>query len=37
MPKLEQQWHNVRIETLRRAAELYKKEPNNFLAVELYV
>ena len=27
IPKLEQQWHEDRIVTLRRAAELYKKEP----------
>jgi hypothetical protein len=37
MPKLEQHWHEDRIVTLRRAAELYKKEPDNFLALEIYV
>lgn len=37
MPKLEQQWHEDRIVTLRRAAELYKKEPDNFLSLEIYV
>ena len=37
MPKLEQQWHEDRIVTLRRAAELYKKEPDNFLPLEIYV
>ena len=37
MPKLEQRWHADRIVTLRRAAELYKKEPDNFLPIEIYV
>ena len=37
MPKLEQRWHGDRIVTLRRAAELYKKEPDNFLPIEIYV
>lgn len=37
MPMLEQNWHRDRIVTLRRAAELYKKEPDNFLAIEIYV
>ena len=37
MPMLEQEWHRDRIVTLRRAAELYKKEPDNFLAIEIYV
>ncbi|HEY7312233.1 MAG TPA: hypothetical protein VH643_22910 [Gemmataceae bacterium] len=37
MPMLEQNWHGDRIVTLRRAAELYKKEPDNFLAIEIYV
>jgi hypothetical protein len=37
MPQLEQEWHRDRIVTLRRAAELYKKEPDNFLAIEIYV
>lgn len=37
MPQLEQAWHRDRIVTLRRAAELYKKEPDNFLAIEIYV
>jgi hypothetical protein len=36
MPKLEQQWHSDRILTLRRAAELYRKEPDNFLPLEIY-
>ncbi len=37
MPKLEQHWHGDRILTLRRAAELYQKEPDNFLPIEIYV
>ncbi|HWG44281.1 MAG TPA: hypothetical protein VN688_15990 [Gemmataceae bacterium] len=37
MPKLEQAWHGDRIVTLRRAAELYKKEPDNFLPIEIYI
>jgi hypothetical protein len=35
--KLEQAWHADRIATLRRAAEIYQKEPDNFLAIEIYV
>ena len=37
MPKLEQQWHRDRVLTLRTAADIYRKEPDNFLAVEIYV
>ena len=37
LPKLEQEWHGDRIVTLRRAAEMYKKEPDNFLPIEIYV
>jgi hypothetical protein len=37
MPKLEQEWHRDRIVTLRRAVELYRKEPDNFLPIEIYV
>jgi hypothetical protein len=37
MPKLEMEWHADRIVTLRRAADLYKKEPDNFLPLEIYV
>src|SRR6185437_13763534 len=37
MPKLEQRWHADRIVTLRHAVELYKKEPDNFLSIEVYV
>jgi hypothetical protein len=35
--KLEQAWHADRVHTLRRAAEFYKKEPDNFLPIEIYV
>jgi hypothetical protein len=37
MPKLEQVWHDVRVLTLRRAVELYRKEPDNFLPIEIYI
>ncbi len=37
LPKLEQEWHADRIVTLRRAIELYAKEPDNFLQLEVYV
>ena len=37
MPKLENAWHDDRIRTLRKAAELYKKEPDNFLTLEACV
>lgn len=37
MPKLEREWHSDRIVTLRHAAELYKKEPDNFLTLEVCV
>jgi hypothetical protein len=37
MPLLEQKWHADRILTLRRAADLYRKEPDNFLPLEVYV
>jgi hypothetical protein len=37
MPKFEKDWHRDRIVTLRRAAELYRKEPDNFMALEIYV
>lgn len=37
MPKLEQEWHSDRIVTLRQAAAVYKKEPDNFLPLEVYV
>jgi hypothetical protein len=35
MPKLENPWHADRIRTLRHAAELYAKEPDNFLVLEV--
>jgi hypothetical protein len=37
MPKLENPWHDDRIKTLRRAAELYAREPDNFLMLEVCV
>ncbi len=37
MPALENPWHADRIKTLRAAAELYKKEPDNFLMLEVCV
>jgi hypothetical protein len=37
IPKLEHEWHSDRVVTLRRAAELYQKEPDNFISVEIYV
>jgi len=37
MPKLEREWHADRIKTLRQAAELYQKEPDNFLTLEVCV
>jgi hypothetical protein len=37
MPKLEREWHADRIKTLRHAAELFKKEPDNFLTLEVCV
>lgn len=37
IPKLEREWHSDRLATLRRAAELYKNEPDNFISIEIYV
>jgi hypothetical protein len=37
MPNLENPWHADRIKTLRAAADLYKKEPDNFLTLEVCV
>jgi len=37
MPGLENPWHADRIKTLRYAAELYKKEPDYFLTLEVCV
>ncbi|MCE9534717.1 MAG: hypothetical protein K8T89_26880 [Planctomycetes bacterium] len=37
MPKLEQPWHSDRMDTLRVAAKLYQSEPDNFLALDVYV
>lgn len=37
MPKLENPWHDDRVKTLRKAAEAYKREPDQFLTVEVCV
>ncbi len=37
LPKLENPWHADRIKTLRAAADLYRKEPDNFLTLEVCV
>ncbi len=37
MPQFEQQWHRDRVLTLRRAVEIYQREPDNFLPIEIYV
>lgn len=37
MPKLENAWHEDRIKTLRKAAQLYAKEPDYFLTLEVCV
>jgi hypothetical protein len=37
LPRLENPWHADRIKTLRNAAELYKKEPDNFLMLEVCI
>lgn len=37
LPKLENPWHADRIKTLRTAAALFKKEPDNFLTLEVCV
>jgi hypothetical protein len=37
MPELEQPWHDVRVRTLRQAADLYHKQPDHFLEVEICV
>ncbi len=37
MPQLENPWHADRIKTLRLAAALYAKEPDNFLTLEVCV
>lgn len=36
LPRLERDWHADRIVTLRRAAALYKAEPDHFLPLEIY-
>lgn len=37
LPALENEWHADRIKTLRAASALYKKEPDNFLILEVCV
>ena len=37
MPELERKTHNVRVDTLRRAAEIYKERPEMFARIELCV
>jgi hypothetical protein len=37
LPKLENAWHDNRVLTLRKAADLYKKEPDHFLTLEVCV
>jgi hypothetical protein len=37
LPQLENPWHADRIKTLRQAAALYAKEPDNFLTIEVCV
>jgi hypothetical protein len=37
MPQLENPWHEDRIKTLRKAVELYQKEPDQFLSLEVCV
>jgi hypothetical protein len=37
LPKLENAWHDNRVVTLRKAADLYKREPDHFLTLEVCV
>jgi hypothetical protein len=37
MPELEHPWHEPRVRTLRKAAELYRTQPEYFLEVEVCV
>ena len=37
LPKLENPWHDFRVQTLRTAAALYAREPDNFLVLEVCV
>jgi hypothetical protein len=37
MPELENPWHADRVVTLRRAAELYRKQPDQFLMLEVCI
>jgi hypothetical protein len=36
-PRLEQAWHRDRVATLRKAAEVYRTDPDQFLKLEVYV
>jgi hypothetical protein len=36
-PNLEKDWHGDRVTTLRKASEVYRSEPDNFLKLEVYV
>lgn len=36
LPKLENPWHAARVQTLRFAAALYAREPDHFIAFEVY-
>jgi hypothetical protein len=37
MPQLENPWHDVRVQTLRKLAKAYQTEPDNFLTLEIDV
>ena len=37
MPLLENPWHDFRVKTLRAAADLFKKDPDYFLTLEVCV
>lgn len=37
LPRLENPWHADRIKTLRKAADLYAREPDNFLILEVCI
>jgi hypothetical protein len=37
MPQLENPWHDVRVQTLRRLAKAYQTDPSNFLVLEIDV
>src|SRR5262249_21261578 len=37
MPQLENRWHDMRVQTLRKLTKAYQTEPDNFLTLELDV